>query len=126
MDKLMKHQSRKGYQMKTGSGSGKPLIVTGQAPKTRHPGKRALDDPVTLPPESFSISDWLSWFFPFVVCLYDILIRVARQGCVASAVTEILANRPLMVLPKAFQLDLVSLHDQQCKGSSSWRACTSS
>src|SRR5258708_6163359 len=31
------------------------------------------------PQKSFSVSEWLPWVFPFLICLYDILIRSARQ-----------------------------------------------
>jgi hypothetical protein len=41
----MKHQTRKGDQMQSRHGSGKPLIVAGQTPKARHPGKGAFHHP---------------------------------------------------------------------------------
>src|SRR6266851_1475353 len=31
------------------------------------------------PQKSFSVSEWLPWFHPFLLRLYDILIRVIRQ-----------------------------------------------
>jgi len=51
MNKLMKHETSKGHEMQASYRGGKPLIVTRQAAKTRHPGKGAFDDPVTPPPE---------------------------------------------------------------------------
>ena len=49
-------------------------------------------------------------------CLYDILIRLLGKGCIHPAMAEIVAKRPLMVLPKAFLLGLIGPHDPAVQG----------
>ncbi len=49
----MKHEHGKRQQVKTGQRLGQAFIIACQTTKASHPGKRALNDPVTLPPEPF-------------------------------------------------------------------------
>jgi hypothetical protein len=48
----MKHQTSKHDEMQASECAGKSLVVPHQASKTRVPGKRALNDPATLPPNA--------------------------------------------------------------------------
>jgi hypothetical protein len=47
----MEHQTSKHHQMQSGDGGRKPLVVAYQASETGGPGKRAFNNPATLPPE---------------------------------------------------------------------------
>jgi hypothetical protein len=112
----MEHETSENHQMKPSKGSGKPLIIAHQPSETAGPGKGALDDSVNYPRKSFAVFEWLPSFFPFVIRLYDISIRIARQVALSPAMTEIVAKRTLMVLSKAFLLHFVGPHDPAVQG----------
>jgi len=48
----MQHEAAKHHQMQTGQSRRKSLVVADQASKACGPGKRALNDPATLPPDA--------------------------------------------------------------------------
>ncbi len=50
--KTMKHEHSKSQQVETDQGLWQALIVASQTTKARHPGKRALNNPATLPPNA--------------------------------------------------------------------------
>jgi hypothetical protein len=45
----LEQQTDEGDEVQADQGLGQPLVVLGQAPETRRPGKGALDDPSTIP-----------------------------------------------------------------------------
>jgi len=47
----MKHETSKHDQMQASQGGRKSLIIAHQPSEPRGPGKRAFDNPVTLPPK---------------------------------------------------------------------------
>ena len=68
------------------------------------------------PRKSFAVSEWLPSFFPFVIRLYDILIRLLGKWRIGPAVTEIIPNGALVVLSEAFLLRFVGPHDPAVQG----------
>src|SRR5205807_2318896 len=56
--KTMKHEDSESQQVKTGQYVWQPFVVTGQATKTRHPGKTSLNDPTSGQQDEATLGLW--------------------------------------------------------------------
>ena len=68
------------------------------------------------PQNPFFVSECLPLRSPFVLRLYDIIIRVVRQWGIRPAMAEIVPNGALMVLSKVLLLCFVGPHDPAVQG----------